>query len=102
VVLSNGSVRNAYELRVRNMTGYDREVRLSAQAGAPVVLELQDVEGLTVTVPADTTFRQRIYLTSPPDSAAGGIALMPVELIVEDTGSGARVTEETVFHGRGS
>jgi hypothetical protein len=100
VILSDGSVRNAYELRLRNMTGFDRELRLSALAEAPVVLELQDVDGLTVAVPADTTLKQRVYLTSPPDSPAGDIALMPVELVVEDTGSGARVSEETVFHGR--
>jgi cytochrome c oxidase accessory protein FixG len=100
VILSDGSVRNAYELRLRNMTGFDRELRLSALAEAPVVLELQDIDGLTVAVPADTTLKQRVYLTSPPDSPAGDIALMPVDLVVEDTGSGARVSEETVFHGR--
>ena len=35
VTLSDGSIRNAYELRLRNMTGYDRDFRLSAAAEAP-------------------------------------------------------------------
>jgi len=99
VVLSDGSVRNAYALRLRNMTGYDREIRISARAEAPLALELQDRDGLAVTVPADETLRQRIYLTSPPDSAASRTELMDVTLIVEDTASGSQVSESTGFHG---
>ena len=46
VTLSDGSIRNAYELRLRNMTGYDRDFRLSAAAEAPLALELQGLPGL--------------------------------------------------------
>ena len=45
VTLSDGSIRNAYELRLRNMTGYDRDFRLSAVADAPLALELQGAAG---------------------------------------------------------
>ena len=100
VILSDGSIRNAYELRLRNMTGYDRDFRLSAAAEAPLALELQGLPGLTVTVPANETLRQRVYLTSTPDSPAGAQALMPVELVAEDAGSGRRASEATIFHGR--
>jgi cytochrome c oxidase accessory protein FixG len=100
VVLSDGSVRNAYELRLRNMTGYERDFRLSVASPEPVTLELQGVEGTTVIVPADTTWRQRVYLTSPPDSAASATPDLELDLVVEDTGGETRVVERTVFHGR--
>jgi cytochrome c oxidase accessory protein FixG len=100
VVLSDGSVRNAYELRLRNMTGYDRDYRLSAAADAPLALELQGVSGQAVTVPANETLRQRVYLTSAPDSPASARELTSVLLVAEDAGSGRQAREETVFHGR--
>jgi polyferredoxin len=100
VVLSDGSVRNAYELRLRNMTGYDRDFQLSVASPEPVTLGLQGVEGTTVSVPADATWRQRVYLTSPPDSAASNTPDLDLDLIVEDTSGTGRVVERTVFHGR--
>ena len=100
VVLSDGSVRNAYELRLRNMTGSDRDLSISVAAPNPVDLELQNIEGLTVTVPANETLRQRVYLTSAADSPASEIPAMEVDLIVEDAGGGTREVEETVFNGR--
>jgi cytochrome c oxidase accessory protein FixG len=100
VTLSDGSIRNTYEVRLRNMTGYDRVFRLSAEAENPVALELQNAAGLEVTVPANSTLRQRVYLTSAPRSPAGATPLMPVTLVAEDAGTGNRASEETVFHGR--
>ncbi|TPE50706.1 cytochrome c oxidase accessory protein CcoG [Amaricoccus solimangrovi] len=100
VTLSDGSIRNAYELRLRNMTGYPRDVALSARSETPLSLELQGVEGLTVTVPANETLRQRAYLTSAPESPANAEVSMPVEMIATDTAGDARAAEETVFHGR--
>jgi cytochrome c oxidase accessory protein FixG len=100
VILSDGSVRNAYELRLRNMTGDDRDFRLSVASDAPVVLTLEGIESLDVTVPADATFRQRVYLTAAPGSPAAATPQTGLDLVVEDTANGARVTEGTVFHGR--
>jgi cytochrome c oxidase accessory protein FixG len=100
VVLSDGSVRNAYEIRLRNMTGDAREFQFSAAADAPLLLDLQAVDGLVVTVPADQTLRQRLYLTADPTSPAATIDRLPVALAVEDMATGARTSETTVFHGR--
>ena len=100
VTLSDGSVRNSYELRLRNMTGYDREFRLTATAAAPLALELQGMPGDTVTVPANQTLRQRIYLTSPADAPASGADITPVGVVATDAASGATASEETVFRGR--
>ena len=100
VVLSDGTVRNAYELRLRNMTGYDRDFRLSVVSEDPLSLELQGITGTAVTVPANETLRQRVYLTSPPDSAASREPILDIELVAEDAGSGRQVRQETIFHGR--
>ncbi len=105
VTLSDGSIRNAYELRLRNMTGYPREITVSAEAEAPLLLELQGTTGLAVTVPANETLRQRVYLTSAPDSPASALASTPVTLIATDAGGAdargtGQAAEETVFHGR--
>jgi hypothetical protein len=54
-----------------------------------------------VNVPADETFRQRAYLTSPADSLASRGDLTPIEIVVEDAGSGRQVRESTVFTGTG-
>ena len=39
VTLSDGSIRNAYDVRLRNMTGYDRTFRLSRPRRGPLALE---------------------------------------------------------------
>jgi cytochrome c oxidase accessory protein FixG len=101
VVLTDGSVRNAYELRLRNMTGFDRDLRLVVDSDQPIAIELQGMESNLLTVPANATFRQRVYLTSPGDSAAGRGGLTPVDLVLEDTTGGRQVREETAFTGTG-
>ena len=54
VTLSDGSIRNAYELRLRNMTGYDRDFRLSAAAERPARPRAAGRRrASTVTVPAN-------------------------------------------------
>ncbi len=100
VTLSDGSIRNAYEVRLRNMTGEDREMRLSVVTEAPLTMELEGVPGQVLTVPADETLRQRVYLTAPADSAAADDPLMHVELVAEDVGTGHREVGEAAFRGR--
>ena len=65
-----------------------------------VALELQGFEGTVVTVPADTTFRQRVYLTAPPESAAAASSLLQLAISVEDTATGATASESAAFRGR--
>ena len=101
VTLSDGSIRNAYELRLRNMTGYDRDFRLvGRRRGAAGARAPGPPRRSPSPCPANETLRQRVYLTSPPDSPASAEPLMPVELVAEDAGSGREAREETVFHGR--
>lgn len=100
VVLSDGSVRNAYEIRLRNMTGHDRTVSLSVAADVPLALELQALPDNMVVVPADSTLRQRLYLTAQNASSAAGSERLDVDLIASDTAGGGQTSQSTVFHGR--
>jgi polyferredoxin len=100
VTLSDGSVRNAYAVRLRNMTGFDRDFRLSVEAADPLALSLEAANGTTVTVPANETLNQRVYLTSDPGSAASATPSLTVEFLASDAASGREVRERSVFHGK--
>jgi hypothetical protein len=82
------------------MTGAERDYRIAVAGSDDVALELQGVNGQVVSVPADTTFRQRVYLTAPPESAAAASSLLQLAISVEDTATGATASESAAFRGR--
>lgn len=71
VTLSDGSIRNAYDIRLRNMHGAAAEFAVSVTSDAPSPSASR--ARITVTVPANETMSQRIYLTAAPGAtqAAG-------------------------------
>ena len=93
-------MRSAYELRLRNMTGNPRPVTLGVDSPDPVSLRLEGSEGLDITVPANATLRQRVYLTADSASTAAGIDLLDLTLQVTDPATGRVVREETIFRGK--
>ncbi|NNU78962.1 cytochrome c oxidase accessory protein CcoG [Halovulum dunhuangense] len=100
VTLSDGSIRNAYEVRLRNQGGADREFLLSITAEDPLRLSLEGTETLSVTVPADQTLNQRVYLTADRDSEAAEENSTQVRFWIEDVASGTRAYADSVFQGR--
>ncbi|MCX7888651.1 MAG: cytochrome c oxidase accessory protein CcoG [Rhodobacteraceae bacterium] len=101
VTLADGSIRNIYEVRVRNQHGDDRPFRVSVGSTQPMTLQIEGIEGEVVTIPADTTQNLRVYLTAPDGSQAALTPRTEVRLWVEDTKSRDRVSQETVFNGKG-
>jgi len=100
VTLSDGSVRNAYTLRLRNMTGEDREFRLMLTSADILRLALEGAgQGNTVNVPAQETLQQRVYVTARPDDAAADRATTDLRIWVEDVLTGERASRETNFNG---
>ena len=73
VTLSDGSIRNTYEMRLRNKQGEVKTFAIGAgdANGAPIPGLAVTLEGEpgTVTVNQDATFEQRVYLTAVPASA---------------------------------
>jgi cytochrome c oxidase accessory protein FixG len=100
VTLSDGSIRNTYDIRLRNKHGEAHEYAITVTSSARMTLTLEGTEGTTVTVPANETLSQRVYLTAPADSPAAGEDRTDVRLWVSEVGSTARVHHDTVFNGK--
>ena len=106
VVLSDGGVRNTYDMRLRNMHGEDRWFTFAANSPAMLVLSLEGQDGLRVLVPANETREQRLYLTAAPDSLGAISARTPVRLWISDEDGlvvprAERVSHDTIFNGTG-
>ena len=100
VTLSDGSIRNVYEIRLRNQGGEERTFRFHTSADAR--LELEGTPYEAITIGPDQTFTQRMYLTAAPDSALAEGGVTDLRLWADALGSETRAHTETVFHGRGS
>ncbi|HPE24853.1 FixG Ig-like domain-containing protein, partial [Albidovulum sp.] len=100
VTLSDGSIRNAYEVRLRNKQPEDRPFLLSITSDAPLSLSLEGRESYVVTVPADETLTQRVYVTAPPGSRAAVADRTAIRLWIVDQVNQDRVYANTVFNGK--
>lgn len=101
VTLSDGSIRNTYKLRIRNMTNGAYPFEISVTPKGMFKLKLQGVESTTVTVPADETGTHKLFIIAPPDSPAAKAELTEIRIWAEDKATGKRTFAETVFTGKG-
>jgi hypothetical protein len=74
MLMSDGSVRNAYTLKLRNMESRPRQMRIVLE-GLPGAAMWTDEIGradaarsVTASVPADSTASLRVYVIAPPDT----------------------------------
>ena len=102
VTLSDGSIRNSYDLRLRNMSHEARTFRLSVDGNPSIALQIEGREAQSVTVPADEMVIRRLYLTAANGTPPARTAKTEVRLWASDTESRTRVRTETVFNGRGN
>ncbi|MBY6091297.1 cytochrome c oxidase accessory protein CcoG [Maritimibacter alkaliphilus] len=100
VTLSDGTIRNTYDVRLRNKHGEDRPFLVSLEGAPGMTLTLEGAEDAVVTVPADSIRLQRVYIMAAPDSAAAGAERTDVTILVEDVSSGEHAEKDTVFNGR--
>lgn len=107
VVLKDGSIRNTYEMRLRNKHGDDHWFAFSAttEGGEVFVLTLEGEDSLKVKVPANETRTQRLYVTAPAGGRAATADRTEFRLWIEDLGSDTvvgtdRVHHDTVFNGK--
>ncbi len=107
VTLSDGSIRNAYDLRLRNKQGMDHVFAVSATSLARLDLAFDGQKDLTITVPANETKTVRLFVTAPARTLAAGGERTDLRLWVMDMGPDgravdpARVHHDTVFFGKG-
>ncbi|PHQ98039.1 MAG: cytochrome c oxidase accessory protein CcoG [Marinosulfonomonas sp.] len=100
VILSDGSIRNAYDVRLRNKNGDARPFEISLTSESEFIVELEGTDGNVVLVPADASFLQRVYVVAPVRSGADTVDRTDLRLWVEDTINGERSYNDTVFNGR--
>ncbi len=102
VTMSDGSIRNTYDVRLRNKHGEPRPFKLSVVGDPTLRIQLEGTAYDTVEVPADTAYLQRVYVVSPKGSVPSNAEATDVRFWVEDLASGERTHKDSTFNGRGN
>ena len=102
VTLSDGSIRNSYDIRLRNMSHDARRFEITVDAPEGIRVEVEGEAEAGATVAPDATLLQRIYLIAPKGSAEAEGARTDVVFWFEAEDSHKRTKAETVFHGKGN
>jgi cytochrome c oxidase accessory protein FixG len=102
VILSDGSIRNTYDVRLRNKKGEPHLFSLSVAGDPTLQIELEGFDKPVVSVPADTSLLQRVYVISPPDSVPSMGEATKFRLWAEDVSTGERAHKDTTFNGKGN
>ncbi|MCK0149883.1 cytochrome c oxidase accessory protein CcoG [Marivita sp. S6314] len=99
VTLSDGSIRNTYDVRLLNKHGEDRPFRVSITGHPALRVQLEGTPYETVNVTANQMHLQRVYIVAPPNSVPARDERTDVRVWVEDLTSGARAHSDTIFNG---
>ncbi|NPD14387.1 cytochrome c oxidase accessory protein CcoG [Xinfangfangia sp. D13-10-4-6] len=108
VMLSDGTIRNTYEIRLRNMEGQARWFSFAVDGVSPLALSVEGGQNARIEVAANETAHVRLYVTAAPGTAAATTPRSEIRLWIEgapvpgikDTTD--RVAKDTVFNGKGS
>jgi cytochrome c oxidase accessory protein FixG len=100
VTMSDGTIRNTYDIRLRNKHGEDRRFRVSLTAPPELRVAIEGTPYESFMVPADTTQLTRVYVLAPPDSPAADGDRTEIRFWVEDLVNGERVYKNSTFFGR--
>ena len=104
VILSNGDIRNTFDMRLRNKHGEDRWFTISATAGGDVTLALEGTDELRVLVKASETLVQRLYVTAKAGTVAAKAHHLPLRIWITDVEGpdipkAERIYKDTIFNG---
>jgi cytochrome c oxidase accessory protein FixG len=102
VTLSDGSIRNTYDIRLLNKQANDEDFRVSLTSEAPLRISLEGTDELTIPVAANEQKTQRVYVIAAPGSPAAIADRTDLRLWIEQVGSTNRVSHDTIFNGKGN
>ena len=88
-------------MRLRNKSGDDRLFHLSLTSDETLRIGLEGTAELSVTVPANQTLLQRVYVTARPIDPAASQERTDLRFWVEDLSTNTRTSSATIFNGRG-
>ncbi|ETX15817.1 protein rdxA [Roseivivax halodurans JCM 10272] len=100
VTLSDGTIRNAYDIRLRNKHGEPRDFAISITSGADLAVSIEGTDGLVTEVPADTQDLKRVYVSAAPGTEAARSEETDLRFWVEDVVSGERAHVDSIFNGQ--
>ncbi len=100
ITMSDGTIRNTYEVRLLNKHGEERSFRITARGNPAVRVLLEGEEDNTVVVPADSTLNQRVYLDAAGFSKPAKAERTELRIWIEDTSNGDRAFKDTIFNGK--
>ncbi|MGH1424233.1 MAG: cytochrome c oxidase accessory protein CcoG [Pseudooceanicola sp.] len=100
VTLSDGSIRNTYDVRLLNKHGDDRPFRITIKGDPALRVQLEGTPYETVTVPADTSKLQKVYIVAAKGSDPSEAERTDVRIWIEDITNGDRAFKDTIFNGK--
>jgi cytochrome c oxidase accessory protein FixG len=91
VRLSDGSIRNAYTVRLLNKRGFDRVIAIDIEGPNNAIIHVVGVDSVTpdrptIVIPRDTTSELRVLVTAP--AADNPEKSVPIKFHVTDIGLG--------------
>jgi cytochrome c oxidase accessory protein FixG len=101
ITLSDGTIRNVYEVRIRNMSSDDREFRLGLNADGAMTLSVEGSDDNSVTVAPQEMAQVRVYVDAAPGAAEATAGKSDLRLWIEDAADNERAFEDTHFSGTG-
>lgn len=99
VLLSDGTIRNAYDLRLRNKTGDDKWFWITLTSSDRFTLKVEGTDEPRVLVPANETLQQRLYVEADPQTEAAHEDRTDIRIWVADDSGVDRVWHDTIFNG---
>jgi cytochrome c oxidase accessory protein FixG len=101
VTMSDGSIRNTYDIRVLNKQAEDAVFYLSVTSDKALQISLEGTQDLTMTVKANEQKNQRVYVVAAPNTPAAKADRTDLRLWVQQEGSSSRTYHDTIFNGKG-
>jgi len=102
VTLSDGTIRNTYDIRLRNKHGDDRRYRVSLTGPGEMRVAVEGTPYESFMVPADSTQLTRVYVLAAPGSDSAAAHRTDIRFWVEDLTTGERVYKDSGFFGAGA
>jgi cytochrome c oxidase accessory protein FixG len=101
VTLSDGTIRNVYDLRIRNMADGERQFQIGLTSEGILLVDVEGLNGNLVTVAPQEMAQLRVYVEAPPGQAAAERGRTDIRFWVEDPTTGDRAFEDSHFSGKG-
>ncbi|MGP6088208.1 cytochrome c oxidase accessory protein CcoG [Antarctobacter jejuensis] len=100
VTLSDGSIRNTYDVRLLNKHGEDRDFRFAIPGNRDLRIDLEGTPYLAITAPANQTYLQKVHVIAPPGTDPAENERTEFRLWIVDLANDDRAYTDTIFNGR--